>query len=791
MRTKIGLGVALALMILNLALPAGAEKRTPDSMLHDYAGSKSCVQCHERFYKLWSTSRHGLAMQPYTLEFARKNLSPQPREINIGKDTYRADTTGGWVIEKGPNGQKKHKIEHVLGGKNVYYFLTPFPGGRLQTLPVAYDVRKNEWFDTAASGIRHFPGAERDRPAYWKDQGYTFNTGCYNCHVSQLTSNYDLRTDTYATKWAEPGINCETCHGPSAEHNRAMKGMPKGKQPENLKIISTKKFTSAQHNASCSGCHAKMSPLTTNFVPGDRFFDHYDIATLEDPDFYPDGRDLGENYTYTSWLMSPCAKAGKINCVTCHTSSGRYRFKTEEKANDACMPCHEKHVKNAPAHTNHKTGSAGNRCVSCHMPVTSFARMKRTDHSMLPPVPLATVAYKSPNACNLCHTDRDAVWADRYVRKWRTRDYQAPLLRRAALIDAARRRDWKELPAMLEYITSKDRDEVFVASLIRMIPASGDVRIGSTLLKAMGDSSALVRGSAVDALQHVPGREAIRALVAATGDEYRLVRIRAASALVMYPGLPLNESEKKSVEIAHREYITSLTARPDQWSSYYNLGNYYLKRNEPQEAVVSYDRALKIEPRAALVRVNKAMAYARMGQNKKAGESLKRALEEVPDNPEANFNMGLLKAEEKDLKEAERYLRKALKHGPRMARAAYNLCIIISRDRVDEAIGFCRKAADLRPDNPGYSYTLAFYQNQRQDEEGAIKTLETLIARQPFFADAYILLGEIYEKQGMTPRAEAVYEKGITAEGVSGSARARIKARLDAIKGSGARTPGR
>ena len=31
-----------------------------------YAGSKSCRECHERFYGLWSGSMHGLAMQPYT-----------------------------------------------------------------------------------------------------------------------------------------------------------------------------------------------------------------------------------------------------------------------------------------------------------------------------------------------------------------------------------------------------------------------------------------------------------------------------------------------------------------------------------------------------------------------------------------------------------------------------------------------------------------------------------------------------------------------------------------------------
>ena len=708
-----------------------------------YAGSKSCMECHERFYGLWSTSRHGLAMQPYNAEFAKARLTPQQSDLTIGKLRYRADLTKGVVSEAGPKGRKQYKIAHALGGKNVYYFLTPFPKGRLQTLPVAYDVQKKQWFDTAASGVRHFPGTERDQPVSWRDPGYTFNTGCYNCHVSQLSTNYNLKTDAYKTTWAEPGINCETCHGPSAEHNRVMKETPKGQQPKDMKIISVKKFTPEQHNATCSGCHAKMSPVTAAYPPGDRFFDHYDIATLEDPDFYPDGRDLGENYTYTSWLMSPCAKAGKINCVTCHTSSGRYRFKAEEKANDACMPCHEKHVKNAPAHTRHKPDSPANKCISCHMPMTSFARMNRTDHSMLPPTPSATIAYKSPNACNLCHTDKDAAWADKYVREWRTRDYQAPVLKRAALIDGARKRDWKQLPSMLDYIAGKDRDEVFATSLIRMVRTSGDPRIAPVLLKAVKDPSPLARGAAADALQHVPTREAVQALVTAAGDDYRLVRVRAAASLAGYPNLPLNEADVRSVEDANKEYLASLTARPDQWSSHYNLGNYYLNRNELKQAISSYDTALKLEPRAVLAMVNESIAYARMGENKKADAYLKKALKVAPDNPAANFNMGLLKAEQNDMKGAEQYLKKALKADPQMAQAAYNICIITSKERLDEAVTYCRKAAELRPQDSRYAYTLAFYLNQKGDRDEAVRTLKAILEKYPGYKDAEMLLKEI------------------------------------------------
>jgi hypothetical protein len=101
-----------------------------------------------------------------------------------------------------------------------------------------------------------------------------------------------------------------------------MQAAPKGQVPPDLKIISVKKFTHEQRHALCGSCHAKTSPLTTSFPPGERFFDHFDLVTLENPDYYPDGRDLGENYTYTTWLLSPCAKSGQLDCVKCHTSSG-------------------------------------------------------------------------------------------------------------------------------------------------------------------------------------------------------------------------------------------------------------------------------------------------------------------------------------------------------------------------------------------------------------------------------------------------------------------------------------
>ncbi len=766
-----------------LSAGQSVDENQPKKVL-DYTGTSSCRKCHEKFYKLWASSHHGLAMQPYTKELAEKRLTLQREPVVVGDYRYRADIEGddGWVQETGPDGEKKYRIAHALGGKNVYYFLTPMEKGRLQTLPVAYDVRKKEWFDMAKSGIRHFPTGP-DEPVNWKDWPYTFNTACYGCHVSQLSTNYDLKTDTYRTTWREPGINCETCHGPGEEHVRVCEAAPKGVTPKDLKTRrGGRDFTNEQNNDTCSSCHAKAIPLSTSFMPGDRFFDYFDLVTLESPDFYPDGRDLGENYTFTTWRMSPCVKAGNLNCLFCHTSSGRYRHKKDP--NESCRKCHREIVENATKHTHHKADSPGNTCIACHMPKTEFARMTRSDHSMLPPTPATTIAFKSPNACNNCHKDKSPEWADKLVREWRKRDYQAPVLERAGLIDAARKRDWSRLPDILSYIENKDRDEIFAASLVRLLQACDDPTKWPVIVRAAEDPSPLVRGAACATLEQAPSREALSALLKATGDDYRLVRVRAASSLSrispVQARMVLDDEARKRLQASTEELIASYAVRPDQWSSHYNLGNFYLKQRRPDLALDVFKTALTFEPRSVPALVNVAMAYSRMGDNKEAEKYLAKALQVDPKNAEAHFNLGLLKAEQQDLSQAEEHLRAALKSNEQMHQAAFNLGILLADKEPMESVKLLQKAFDTRP-TPKYGYTVAFFMQKHGDPATSGKMLERVIEKWPGYGDAYLLLGDIYQKQDRG-KAVALYRKGLEVDGMRPRDRQRLKSALERLE---------
>lgn len=721
-------------------------------------------------------------MQPYTKKLADKELRPQSGDIVIGDRSFHAEIGAqpAVVRERGPAGEKTYPIEHVMGGKNVYYFLTPLDRGRLQVLPIAYDVHKKQWYDTAASGVRHFPDRQ-DEALDWTDRLFTFNTTCFNCHVSQLATNYDLASDSYKTTWSEPGINCESCHGPASEHIRAMEeGPAKGESVKDLKLIRTKPFTAAQMNSMCGTCHAKMVPISTSFKPGEDFFDHFDLITTEHPDFYPDGRDLGENYTMTSWLASSCGRAGKLDCNDCHTSSGRSRFKGAD-ADKSCLPCHEATVNNAAAHGHHASGSAGNGCIGCHMPSTRFAAMERTDHSMRPPTPATTIEFGSPNACNICHQDKTPAWADDWARKWYGKDYQEPTIRRARLLDAARKEQWRELPVMIQAVTASD-DPAWKNAMVRALHRAEDPAKEALFRKLLSDPSPLVRSSAASGLGEGLSESVAPDLLAATRDTSRLVRVRAAQSLAALPLEFVRDNRDRSALLAAvQEFKTAMSARPDDWASHANLGNFAMEAGSLAEAITEFQTAQRLEPRVVGPLANMATALNRLGRNQEAEEALRQALKLDPADASVNFNLGLLLGELDRLDEAEQCLRTALKSDPRMAPAAYNLGVIVSKKNPAEGLQYCRQAYKLRPNERKYVETLAFYSRQSGDTSGAVAMLSQWVAQHPDDIQGSLSLGRLHEELGDRTSAEGVYRGLLSRPGLPPTVQAALEEAISRV----------
>ena len=691
---------------------------------HTYSGSASCKECHEKFYKLWAPSHHGKALQPWSAELAA-DLPANTEPIEVEGKRYQAFITPerGWVTEDGTN---EYDIVYTLGGKNYYNLLTLLPDGRLQVLPIFYDVRNRIWENTTMSMLRHFDDGRVDVPLSWRDPMLTFNAACFSCHVSQIDSNYDPDTDTYATTWNEPGISCESCHGPCSEHIRVCKAAPTNAPPKDLKIISWKTMTVQQQNDSCSGCHAKAAPISAGYETGENYWDHYDLTTFENADYYSDGRDFGENYTLGSWMLSPCVQSGQLSCTHCHTSSGRFKQKDDPSA--SCLPCHQQRVENIKAHSHHEKLT----CVACHMPMNPFGGMNQSDHSMRPPMPNLSIAVGSRNACVMCHADKDNAWALENIKKWHPEFEKdtAPEMQRALLVQGLRDGKWETLPAALAYITDSESDPLFVTTLIRLLPPDGDPRQHTILRDLLSNAtSPLVRSAAATALDADNNPDDRPALFAALTDETRLVRIRAAERLIALPDSDIPKEYRKALDAASKEMWISLNLRQDHWSSPYNAGNILMRQNRIKEAAAKYDRAHELRNDIPQPLINSAMAFVQLGKLDEAETRLIQATQLPEPSAEAHFNLGLLYAEQNKMDQAEQALRICLKIQPQNAQAAYNLAVMLAGKNIPETFRLLQQAIAADPYNPRYVQTLAYYYMQTRQTDLAKKVIEQGFAR--------------------------------------------------------------
>ena len=281
---------------------------------------------------------------------------------------------------------------------------------------------------------------------------------------------------------------------------------------------------------------------------------------------------------------------------------------------------------------------------------------------------------------------------------------------------AARKGDWSRLPEMLGYLGEAGRDEIVTASLVRLLAGCEDAAKWPALRALAADPSPLVRAAAVTALEGDPGARDL--VLAATRDDVRLVRVRAAAALGAVDPATVPEPSRAPLVAARAELERSLLARPDDFASQYNLGNLHLERGDPSAAAERYRKALALRPDHVASLVNLSMAEARLGRLAEAEAALREAIRVQPREASAHFNLGLLLAERQRPAEARAALRRALELDPRNAAAAYNLAVLVAQASPKEAATLAGRAAALAPQDPRYAFTQAFYLEKAGDAAG-------------------------------------------------------------------------
>jgi len=288
-----------------------------------------------------------------------------------------------------------------------------------------------------------------------------------------------------------------------------------------------------------------------------------------------------------------------------------------------------------------------------------------------------------------------------------------------------------------------------------------------------------VRAAAAESLDRVATPETLAALLAATRDDVRLVRVRAAASLAGLPPGDLEPAARAGLDAATAELVATFRARPDDASSRHNEGNFRVDRGELDRAVECFERAFLLRPDIAAPLVNLAMAHHAAGRLDRAEEALRRALKAEPRSVAALLDLGMLLGETKRPKEAEAAFRAAVAADPENAMAAYNLGVLCGEARLEEAVAWCLKAATLRPAEPKYAYTAAFFMARKGDAPGAIALLRPVVDRGDPYPDAYALLGSLLLEAGRKKDAAGVYRAAAGNSRLPERARAWFTARAE------------
>jgi tetratricopeptide (TPR) repeat protein len=107
----------------------------------------------------------------------------------------------------------------------------------------------------------------------------------------------------------------------------------------------------------------------------------------------------------------------------------------------------------------------------------------------------------------------------------------------------------------------------------------------------------------------------------------------------------------------------------------------------------------------------------------------------------------MLLAELGKMSEAEHAFRAAFKADPRSAQAAYNLGVLLSKEHPEEGLTWCGRAAELRPENPQYGYTYAFYLYRAGKLDEALKAVRSVRQRHPEHQDSVLLERQLLQEQ--------------------------------------------
>lgn len=703
----------------------------------DFVGSQACASCHQAQYAAWSRSTHAAAGgAPGTVRVVASFNGPPIRF----KDAEVIPAARGgrytFTIRQRGRPDRVYRVDGVIGGGHMegggtQGFVTKMDDGTFRFLPFDFSRQGRTWFCNTIGRVNRgwvpiTPELSLTACVDWPpvrvlgDESRFSN--CASCHGSQISIRIDSAAQGFDTRFTSLGINCESCHGPGRRHLELVRDA-KAVAAGTVGMAALATYSKDSSLGVCWQCHALKDRLRPGYLSGKPLESYYALRTpqLGDESYWPDGRVRTFAYQQGHWY-SDCYVNGGMTCTSCHDPhSQTYRDVTGTPLvgrfdDRQCTSCHGSKAADPSAHTHHTAGSAGSRCVSCHMPylqepeIGTAITYRRSDHAIPIPRPAFDSTLGVISACKSCHADRSEAALDAQVTTW-----WGTLKPQARAIDA-----------VVKTRTLKDRDAIG-----RLLLAPGERH-----------TAALFDGLAwfVDHQLQPDMPELSRDLVARLDSLARHPDLDVRSLALA--GLHYARGNDRSVNAVLRRALAAAgPTEPDlrsRWSVILGyLADKWRNGGQPAAAVPVYRKAIEVEPDNARLYLNLGISYAQLGDLGTAVAQYRRSLSIDPEQPLALINLGIALDEQGQSNEAAATYRHALAFNPRDALANFNLGnIYLKAGDYRNAATQYERAIDANPSLAVAHFYLARARLQLGDAQGALRETELGLEWEPANAEA-------------------------------------------------------
>ena len=359
------------------------------------------------------------------------------------------------------------------------------------------------------------------------------------------------------------------------------------------------------------------------------------------------------------------------------------------------------------------------------MPPTTFMGVdQRHDHSFRIPRPDLSVSMGTPNACNQCHSDKEAAWADEHVRSWYGRPPQGyPQF--AEALDAVRQGRVDAASLSLKLAMDPAQPAIARATALSSMGARMNRNSMMLIQQALSDEDPVIRQGALAALESAPVQQRMLGFPA-VWDEVRSVRVQAARLMAGFPAEQIPEDRREKLNQVIQEYIQTQEFNGERPESQLNLGGLYTDMGQFEKAEQSYRKALQLQPQFIPAYVNFAQMLSNRGREVEAANLLRAGIRQSPESADIYHALGLSQVRQK---------------------------------KTPDAIDSLAKAAELDPDNRRYQYVYAVALQSVGKQEQAIETLQKVHEQQPSDADILYALVSFNRDAGNREAALAYARK--------------------------------